>query len=118
MSVDCSMMKLNDSDADADEQLEINNAHCELVKATRKYQLSEKLQREYFHRLQRIIKWIFIFYRSQYNAIYVPNTEAQQNDSLRMYHKMENDINYSMLNKDIFEIFLVDHTAKENGKKC
>ena len=26
---------------------------------------------------------------------------------------MENDINYSMLNKDIFEAFLVDHMKKE-----
>ena len=40
-------MKLYDSDADEDEVVEINNAHCELVKATRKYQVSEKLQREY-----------------------------------------------------------------------
>ena len=37
-------MKLNDSNADEDEVLETNNAHHELVKATRKYQLSEKLQ--------------------------------------------------------------------------
>ena len=35
-----------------------------------------------------------------------------------MYHKMENDINYSMLNKDVFEAFLVDHRTKENGKQC
>ena len=75
-------MKLNDSNADEDEVLEINNAHRELVKATRKYQLSEKLQREYCNRLQRIIKWIFIFYRSHHDAIYVPITEAQQNDPL------------------------------------
>ena len=98
--------------------LEINNSHCKLVKATRKYQLSENLQRKYCNRLQRIIKWIFIFYRSHHDAIYVPITEAQQNDPLRMYHNMENDINYSMLNKDIFEAFLVDHMTKENGKQC
>ena len=36
-------IKLNDSDADEDEVREINNVHHELVKATRKYQLSEKL---------------------------------------------------------------------------
>ena len=70
-------MKLNDSDADEDEVVEINNAHCELVKATRKYQLSEKLQREYCNRLRRIIEWIIIFYRSHYDAIYVPITKAQ-----------------------------------------
>ena len=35
-------MELNDSDVDEDEVLEINSAHQVLVKATRKYQLSEK----------------------------------------------------------------------------
>ena len=53
--------KLNDSDVDEDEVVEINNAHSELVKATRKYHLSEKLQRECCNRLRIIIKWIFIF---------------------------------------------------------
>ena len=69
-------MNLNDSNADEDEVVEINNAHHELVKATRKYQLSEKLQRKYCDQLQRIIKWIFIFYRSHHDTIYVPITEA------------------------------------------
>ena len=31
---------------------------------------------------------------------------------------MENNINYSMLNKDIFEALLVDHMTKDNGKQC
>ena len=75
-------MKLNDSNANEDEVLEINNAHREFVKATRKYQLSEKLQDEYCNRLQRIIKWIFIFYRCHHVTIYVPIIEAQQNNHL------------------------------------
>ena len=53
-------MKLNDSNTDEGEVLEINNVHHELVKATRKCQLSEKLQRKYCNRLQRITTWIFI----------------------------------------------------------
>ena len=75
-------MKLNDSNADEDEVLEINNAHCKLVKATKKFQLSEKLQRKYCNLLQRIIRWIYIFYRSHDDIIYVPIIEAQQNDPL------------------------------------
>ena len=35
-----------------------------------------------------------------------------------MYHNMENNINYSMLNKDIFKAFVVDHMTKDNGKQC
>ena len=54
-------MILNVSNADEDDVVKINNAHYELVKITRKYQLSEKLQRKYCNRPQRIIKWIFIF---------------------------------------------------------
>ena len=111
-------IKLNDSDAEEEEVVEINNAHRELVKATRKYQLSKKLQREYCNRLKRIIKWIFIFYWSHYDAIYLPITPEQRNDPLRMYHKMEEDINYSLLNKDIFEAFLVEQMTKSNGKQC
>ena len=75
-------MKLNDSHTDEGDVLEINIVHCELVKATRKHDLSEKLPRKYYNRLQRIIKWIFILYRSHYDTIYVPITEAQQNDPL------------------------------------
>ena len=35
-----------------------------------------------------------------------------------MYHKIEDDINYSLLNKDIFEAFLVEHMAKPSGEQC
>ena len=31
---------------------------------------------------------------------------------------MENNINYSMLNKDMVEAFLMYHMTKENGKQC
>ena len=61
-------MKLNDSNADEDEVLEIKNSHSKLVKVTRKYQLSEKLRRKYCNQLQRIIKWIFTFYRSHHQC--------------------------------------------------
>ena len=49
-------MKVNDSNADDDEVVKINNTHCKLAKVARKYQLSEKLQQKYCNWLQRIIK--------------------------------------------------------------
>ena len=107
-------MKLNNYE---DEVLEINNAHCELVKATKIYQLSEKLQCKHCNQLQRIMKWVFIFYRSHHYAINVPITEAQRNDLLQMYYNIENDINYSILNKNTLKGFHVDHMTKENGKQ-
>ena len=77
-----SELKMNDSNTDEEEIVEIYNINCELVKATRKYKLSEKFQRKYCNQLQRIIKLIFIFYRSHHDAIHIPNTAFQQNDPL------------------------------------
>ena len=49
-----------------------------------------------------------------YNAIYRPITPEQHNDQLHIYHKMEEDINFSLLNKDMFEAFLVEQMSKTN----
>ena len=35
-----------------------------------------------------------------------------------MYHEMKEDIINSLLNKNIFETFLIEEMTKPNSKKC
>ena len=54
---------------------------------------------------------------SHHDAVHVLISEAQQLETFCMHQNMKSNINYFVLNKDIFGPFPVDDMITENGNQ-
>ena len=113
-----SSVNMYSEDEKEDDIVELEESHATMVKEAKDFQLTFKLRTEYYNRLARLIDFIELKYPAHFKRIEREITHAQYNDGNRYYHKMKRDINYSLLNADIFQAFLMKTSIKPNWNMC